>query len=410
MVAVVLGTGGSVVSDALLPYEAFARASGFFVYTVAGQRRPVPLSGGLRAVPEHTFDTAPEPDVVVVPAVVHREQALEGWLRGAAGRGAYVLGVCAGAEVVAGAGLLAGRRATSFWQRLGALRRGFPGTTWIAGERFVEDDRILTTAGVTSGLAGSLRLIELLAGRAEAIRIGQEVSYRDWTPGTSTRIPGQSLAVADLPYAMNAAFPWLRPTVGIGLTDGAGEIDVAAAFETYAGTSFTARAVPIAGRSAVTTRHGLLLIALPTGPGADRGGRQPAADDASLDRLIVLDAGHAGAELTAWGADRGLDITAPNAGRRPEEFAFDPLLRDLAEHADRATARTTAKFTEHPAGHLDLTGAAWPWRSTLLGLAALTLAVGIGMLPNLIRSKMLSRRLEVVRPAIGCRSPEGTPG
>jgi putative intracellular protease/amidase len=368
VVAVVLGTGGTVVSDALLPYEAFARASGTFVYTVAGQRRPLALSGGLRVVPEYTFGNAPVPDVVVVPAVVRREPALEDWVRAAAARGAYVLGVCAGAEVLAGAGLLAGRRATSFWQRLGALRDDFPETDWVAGRRFVEDGRIVTTAGVTSGLAGSLRVIELLSGTAEAVRVGREVSYRDWRPGMDTGIAPRNLSGADLPYALNAAFPWLRPTVGIGLIEGAGEIDVAAAFETYAGTSFATRAVPIAARPVVTTRHGLLLTA----------GTEP------VDRLIVPGTEGPAPDLAVWAAGRGIGVTFPHAARPAGEFAFDPLLRDLARYADRATARTTAKFTEYPDDHLLLTGESWPWRATAWALLVLALAVAAGFLPRLV--------------------------
>ncbi|WP_433795823.1 DJ-1/PfpI family protein [Actinoplanes sp. CA-252034] len=366
VVAVLLGAEGTVVSDALLPYEAFARTSGFLVYTVSAQRRPVSLSGGLRVVPDHTFGSAPAPDVVVVPAVVQQEPELQDWLAGQASRGAYVLGVCAGAEVLADAGLLTGRRATSFWQRLDGLRDRHPDTTWVAGERFVEDGRIVTTAGVTSGLAGSLRLIELLAGPAEATRVGREVSYHDWAPGRATRIAEQHLAVGDLPYALNAAFPWLRPTIGIGLTDGVGEIDVAAAFEVYAGTSFASTTVPVAVHPTVTTRHGMLLT----------------AGLASVDRLIVPGVDRPTPDMADWAADQGLEVTLPHSERRLDEFSLDPLLRDLAERTDRATARTTAKFTEYSADHLHLTGALWPWRSTALGLLAIIAAVVAGAFPS----------------------------
>jgi putative intracellular protease/amidase len=383
VVAVLLGTDGTVISDALLPYETFARTSGFVVYTVAAERRPVPLSGGLHVVPDHTFETAPAPDVVVVPAVVQQEPALRQWLIGQATRGAYLLGVCAGSEVLADTGLLAGRRATSFWQRLGGLRDSHPETTWVAGERFVEDGRIVTTAGVTSGMAGSLRLIELLAGRAEATRVGREVSYRDWTPGAPTSIPEQSLAIGDLPYALNAAFPWLQPTVGIGLIDGVSEIDVAAAFETYAGTSFAATVKPVADQPTVTSRHGLLMTA-----GLPR-----------VDRLILPGVDRPGSDLAAWAADHGLDVTLPHAGRRADEFAFDPLLRDLAAHTDRATARTTAKFTEYPADHLQLTGASWPWRSTAFGLLTIVVAVGAAFLP----AAVVRRRRRSQSPAVTVR-------
>ncbi|MFC4072566.1 DJ-1/PfpI family protein [Actinoplanes subglobosus] len=368
VVAVLLGTGGTVISDALLPYEAFARTPGFFVYTVAAERRPIPLSGGLQVVPDHTFAGAPAPDVVVVPAVVHQDPELREWLAGQAARGAYLLGVCAGSEVLADSGLLAGRRATSFWQRLGGLRDRHPETTWVAGERFVEDGRIVTTAGVTSGMAGSLRLIELLAGPAEANRVAREVSYRDWAPGASTRIPERSLTIGDLPYGLNAAFPWLQPTIGIGLTGGVGEIDVAAAFETYAGTSFAAAVEPVSAQPTVTSRHGLLMIAgLP-----------------EVDHLIVPGVDQLGPDLAVWAAERGLDVTLPHARRPDGEFSFDPLLRDLAERTDRATALTTAKFTEYPVDHLRLTGGSWPWRATALGLLTLFVAVGAGMVPSVV--------------------------
>jgi hypothetical protein len=190
----------------------------------------------------------------------------------------------------------------------------------------------------------------------------------DWSPGAGTRIPGQSLVITDLPFALNAAFPWLRPTVGIGLNEGVGEIDVAAAFETYAGTSFATHAVPIATHPTVTTRHGLLLLTVTTdhhsfpsatasrsaspAVAADRGAPPPVVTDRGapppvvtdrgassavvtgvgfraagappVDRLIVPGAERPDAELAAWATTRGIDITLPHAARRPGEFAFDP--------------------------------------------------------------------------------------
>ena len=73
-VAVVLGASGSVITDAFGPYEVFARSPRFFVYTVSASRPTAMLSGGLAVVPDYSLDDvdaglAPEPDVVVVPAV-----------------------------------------------------------------------------------------------------------------------------------------------------------------------------------------------------------------------------------------------------------------------------------------------------------------------------------------------------
>src|ERR1700750_528102 len=78
VVAVVLGPRGSVGTDALGPYEVFARSPAFLVYTVAPGRAASVLSGGLALVPEHSLEDVdaglvPEPDVVVVPAVARPE-------------------------------------------------------------------------------------------------------------------------------------------------------------------------------------------------------------------------------------------------------------------------------------------------------------------------------------------------
>ncbi|MEV8632335.1 DJ-1/PfpI family protein [Streptosporangium sp. NPDC051023] len=376
-VAVVVGASGSVTTDVLGPYEVFARSSRFFVYTVSARREPVPLSGGLRVLPERTLaETAAgetAPDVVVVPAVVdpegEAEAPLRSWIGRQAARGARILGVCAGSRLVAASGLLRGRSATSHWGVIGPLQQDYPDTRWVRGRRYVEDGPVTTTAGVTSGTVGALRLVERLAGIAEARRVGGEVGYPGWSPDASTAIPAGEPALEDLPYALNAAFPWFEPVVGVGLNQGVSEIDVAAAFEIYAGGSFAARAVALAGTTVVTTRHGMTLVAEP----AD--GTAPA-----VTRLVAPGVGTArevDPALVRWAAGRGVAVELPHAGRAAGESGFDPVLRDLAAHTDLATARATAKYNEYPIEHLTLTGPAWSWRPTLLFLLT---ALGAGLL------------------------------
>jgi len=198
-VAVVLGASGSVITDALGPYEAFARCPGFFVYTVSAGPAAM-LSGGLAVVPDYSLGdvdtgTAPEPDVVVIPAVVSpagsKERLLREWLARRAGRGAQLLGVCAGSRLLAAAGLLDGHRATSHWSRLNGLQRSRPQVDWVRGQRYVQDGKITTTAGVTSGVFGALRLVQQLAGTAEAQRVGRELAYPGWSLDGPTGIPAQ---------------------------------------------------------------------------------------------------------------------------------------------------------------------------------------------------------------------------
>jgi putative intracellular protease/amidase len=176
-VAVVLGASGSVITDALGPYEVFARSPRFFVYTVSASRPTAMLSGGLAVVPDYALEevdagVAPEPDVVVVPAVAgpngKKEAPLREWITRRSDRGAHLLGVCNGSRLLAATGLLDGRRATSHWSSMSGLERSRPQVDWVRGQRYIQDGTLTTTAGVTSGVFGALRLVEQLAGAGEA--------------------------------------------------------------------------------------------------------------------------------------------------------------------------------------------------------------------------------------------------
>ncbi|TQM32398.1 DJ-1/PfpI family protein [Nocardia bhagyanarayanae] len=344
-VAVVLGHRGSVAADALAPFEVFARSAGFAVFTVAARRTPVALSGGLTIVADRTFDDAPPADVVVVPAVVDPEEtAARHYISSRSGHGALVLSVCAGAKLAAASGVLRDRTATSFWDAIDGLADAYPDTRWVAGKRYVEDANIISTAGVTSGVVGALKVVERLAGRPEAARIGAEVAFPGWTPEGTTDIPAHGRRLSDLPYLLDVAFPYFQPRIGVRLGDGVGELDLAAVVEVYAGSSFAAHLVPVGDTSYITSRHGLTLFA-----------------------------------HTAARVEREI---RPGKDRRPGEFAFDPPLRDLAAHTDRATARVAAKFAEYPDDHLRLDGAAWPWRPTILAALTLTVAIAVGFAPG----------------------------
>jgi putative intracellular protease/amidase len=380
-VAVVLGASGSVITDALGPYEVFARSPSFFVYTVSASRPTAMLSGGLAVVPDYSLEDvdaglAPEPDVVVVPAVAapngKKEAPLRAWLTRRVDRGAHLLGVCNGSRLLAASGLLDGRRATSHWSSIRGLERRRPQVDWVRGQRYVQAGTLTTTAGVTSGVFGALGVVEQLAGAAEAQRVGQELAYPGWSLHGPTEIPAQHWAIHDLAYLLAVVFPWLRPTVGVGLVEGVGELEVAAPFEVYA-SSFAARTVPIAAEATVATRHGLRLVATPT---------DAIAPD--VDRLIVPGAHTADevdSQLLGWAADRGLNVELPNGGQAAGQFSFDAMLGDLAGHSDQTTARVTAKSIEYPTEQLELAGAGWPWRPTALLALTATAAIGVALLP-----------------------------
>jgi putative intracellular protease/amidase len=380
-VAVVLGASGSVITDALGPYEVFARSPKFFVYTVSASRPAAVLSGGLAVVPDYSLEDvdaglAPEPEVVVVPAVAapngKKEAPLREWITRRTDRGAHLLGVCNGSRLLAATGLLDGRRATSHWSSIRSLERSRSQVDWVRGQRYVQDGALTTTAGVTSGVFGALRLVEQLAGAAEAQRVGQELAYPGWTLHGPTEIRAQRWAPHELAYLLAVVFPWLRPTVGVGLVQGVGELEVAAPFEVYA-SSFAARTVPIAAEATVTTRHGLRLVAIPANAGALR-----------IDWLMVPGVGSiegVDSQLLGWAAARDLNVELPNGGQAVGAFSFDAMLADLAGHSDQTTARVTAKSIEYPTDQLELAGAGWPWRPTALFALTAAAALGVALLP-----------------------------
>ena len=195
-----LGQTGNDAGDVLAPYEVFASSARFSVYTVAATAHPVRLVGGPALVPALTFamldaGAAPKPDVVVIPAVGEPagqpEAPVRAWVMSQAARGARILAVCAGSRLLAATGLLDGKKATSHWSRIQALRKTNPEVTWVDGERYVQDGRMTTTAGVSSAIPGSLRLVQDLAGPAEAPRVARSFTFPGWSLDGSTRIPRQ---------------------------------------------------------------------------------------------------------------------------------------------------------------------------------------------------------------------------
>ena len=405
-VAVVLGRSGTEAADVLAPYEVFARSPKFTVSTVAETRLPVQLVGGPAVVPASTFaelDTgvASAPDLLVVPAVENpsgdSEATTRSWIVGQAARGVRILGICSGSVLLAETGVLDGHRATSHWSRIGSLQKSRPGVQWVGGQRFVQDGRMTTTAGVTSGIPGALQLIHDLAGPAEAARVGAEVGYPGWSPSGSTDIPELAFSASDAPVALNAALPWFRPTVGIGLTDGIGEIDAVAPFEVYA-VSGAARTVAVAAIPFVTTKHGMVLVT-----------KLPSTDGPAMDRLILPGNAAEDARLTAWAAKWPLSTTALPE-RSHQGTAFDAALEDLSRHAGSAVAVSTAKFIDYPTAQLQLQSDATDTRSLWLCALAVGSAVGMGALPGLIRSAVRKARTPTTTKAPALRRAVSSEG
>jgi putative intracellular protease/amidase len=388
---VVLGPKGANAADVLAPYEVLAATGAFNLYTVAAHGQPVPLTGGLDLVPDLTFGQLDErlagaPEVIVVPQLPgaggpSAAPVVEWLRRQRAQSDPLVVSVCTGAEVLASAGLLDGRPATSHWLGLIGLRRDYPAVRWQDGVRYVDDGDVITTAGVLSGVDGALRVVERLVGPAAAARAAQAVAWPDWSPGGAAPIRRSRPGPADVVGLLSAGYRWDRPTMGVLLTDGVGELELASAFRPYTELSYLARPVAVtADGRPVRSRHGLVFA-----PRAELATATP-----GLDRLVVP-----GADAARKGAADGLSLperlTPVYLHDRPG-FAFDAVLSDIARTRDVATARWVAKTLQYPTTDPPLAGPAWPWaltlRPILLAAAAVTAALGIQLLGRRRRTRV----------------------
>ncbi len=140
-----------------------------FDFTIAtAEPGPVRTSLGFDMTIEHGLDVAADADLIAVPAHTTSgidERVLE-VIRAAETRGAWILSVCSGAFVLAEAGILDGRRATTHWMHADRLAREYPAVAVDPDVLFVEDSRVITSAGTAAGIDAALHLVRVEHGAA----------------------------------------------------------------------------------------------------------------------------------------------------------------------------------------------------------------------------------------------------
>jgi transcriptional regulator GlxA family with amidase domain len=165
--------------DAIGPYEVMRNVPGWTVRTVAKQKGEVrDERGTLGLVADHALAEVTAPDLVLVPGGAGNRPLLDdeellSWLREVDRATKWTTSVCTGSLLLGAAGLLQGKRATTNWLVLDALREY--GAEPVGG-RFVEDGKVLTAAGVTAGIDMALHLVARETGPevAQAVQLGIE--------------------------------------------------------------------------------------------------------------------------------------------------------------------------------------------------------------------------------------------
>ncbi len=151
---------------------------GVTAFTVADTREPIRCAKGLRVLADHDWATAPPIDVLLVPGGDSRgpaaDEALLARIRTLNERGALVTSVCTGAFVLAAAGLLDGRPATTHWGSMDRLRElGID----ARDERFVDAGEVVTAAGVSAGIDMALHLVARLRSPERAREVRRYIQY-----------------------------------------------------------------------------------------------------------------------------------------------------------------------------------------------------------------------------------------
>jgi transcriptional regulator GlxA family with amidase domain len=166
--------------------------SPFEVMLVAEKPGPVLTTGGMKVIPDHTLESCPKLDILVVPGGWGTRGEIQngklvGWIGERAKQVETLTSVCTGSLLLGQAGLLDGRRATTHWGALDLMRRLFPAIKVEDKLHVVEEGNVLTSAGISAGIDMALRVVARYHGDGVARNTARAMEYR-FTDDNSRRV------------------------------------------------------------------------------------------------------------------------------------------------------------------------------------------------------------------------------
>jgi transcriptional regulator GlxA family with amidase domain len=264
VIAIIAWNQATELSDFFSAYGVLKRADVADVTVVAEKAEPVQLYPGPKITPEASiadFDARhPEgADYVVVPAMdPGTDQVIAAWLVAQHQKGARIISICNGSRMVGFAGLLDGRRATGHWSAVAELRQKHPTMTFVPDRRYVVDDGVATSTGITANIPIMLALVEAIGGRAAAERTAAELGVAGWDARHRSADFELTLEHKKT-FIRNALSFWRRETVGIPLEAGVDEVALGLLVDAYARTNLATVVTLGAGGVPVRSRYGLLI-------------------------------------------------------------------------------------------------------------------------------------------------------
>jgi transcriptional regulator GlxA family with amidase domain/YHS domain-containing protein len=172
------------------PYEVFGNTGGFNVYTVSYLPEvSVYPQNKIKLKPDYQLVDCPKPDILIFPGAtpegvmrVYMNEEVMKWVKETNEQTQLTMSVCTGAYFLSKAGILDGKSATTHHGAIDYLQQYTPKAKILRNTRFVEDGKIITTAGVSAGLDGALHIVEKLKGMEVAQKTASLMEYDHWKP------------------------------------------------------------------------------------------------------------------------------------------------------------------------------------------------------------------------------------
>lgn len=187
---------GAVMIDFAGPWEVFSdvmmhtkgqahdQLHPFHLYTVAESAKPIRTFGGMQIVPDYTFENAPKPNIVIVPAQNNDSPKMMAWIRKMSQQTDVLMSVCTGALLLAQSGVLDGKSATTHHEAYATMQHAYPKISVQKRMRYVQSDPVIfTSGGLSSGIDLALHVVELYYGREVTEETVQHLEYegRGWS-------------------------------------------------------------------------------------------------------------------------------------------------------------------------------------------------------------------------------------
>jgi putative intracellular protease/amidase len=263
VVAVLGDNRGTEAIDFVIPYAVLKQSGAADVFAVGMRPGKLQLRPALaiqaqltRAELDRLYPKGA--DYVIVPAMFdHETPEVIAWVRSQAAKGATIVAICAGAEILAYAGLLKDHDATTHWASVSTVLKAEPTVNWRPHRRYVADDGIVTTTGVSAAVPASLAMVEAIAGRQRAADVARELGVSEW--GTGHNSNGYRLGSGFWTGVRNLLAERGVQELGVPVNAGVNDIALTLSADAWSRT-YRSRAVTIAEAGSVRTRFGLQLL------------------------------------------------------------------------------------------------------------------------------------------------------